>query len=140
MADVVAVMRRREARKFRNLSRRSRDERRTEHEQAVAVRMVGRFYGGHVVHLILLDYRYWLARRCGWNPLAAQWRHTGAKHADGRDVLYEPYASPLWLWWAGLHYTQRKQFTDMTPHGLRRASNALPSPTYLLIQKDLAAV
>jgi hypothetical protein len=93
---------------------------------------------GPVVHLILLDYRYWLARRCGWNPLAPQWRLSGLKTADGRDVLCHPQESRIWQWWTRLHWKHRQELARMTPHGLRRTLNGLPSPTYLLIQKDLA--
>jgi hypothetical protein len=134
----VAVARRRFARRARSEGRRAKDAERRKREHDVAVRMVGRFFGGSVVHLILLDYRYWLARRCGWNPLAPQWRLSGLKTADGRDVLCHPQESRIWQWWTRLHWKHRQELARMTPHGLRRTLNGLPSPTYLLIQKDLA--
>ncbi len=127
----------RECRRLRSLSRRERAEARRDREREVSIRMIGRFFNGDGIHLILLDYRYWLARRCQWNPLSPQWRITGAKYPDGRDILYDPKSSPMWLWWANLHHRQRYAISRMNPTGLRRASKSLQTPTYLSILKDL---
>lgn len=146
VSRIEAVQRRRDVRGLRRLSQEQRRQRRESREREIARRMVGRFFGGEAVHLVVLDYRYWLARRCGWDALSPAWRDTGANSADGKPILYHPLASPFWLWWAGsdgLHYTQREMFARLSPHGLRRSfksSNSLPSPTYLLIQRELASL
>lgn len=140
VATLEAVQRRRDSRESRTLTRREKEARREERERKIAHRMVGRIYGGQVIHLILLDYRFWLARRCGWNALSPDVRDTGKKGPDGRPVLSHPYSSSFWRWWRDLHYTQRKAFADMSPHTLRRgASVSLPSKTYLIVQRELAA-
>ena len=72
----------------------------------VAARMVRRFFGGQTPDLVVLDYRYWQARRCGWDVLDEQWRRVG-RMPNGSPVLCEPTETATWRWWTELNYKRR---------------------------------
>ncbi len=62
------------------------------------------------VPLIFLDYRYWQARRCGWNALDP---------TISRDPLLRPceaMRSVTWHWWTHLHYKQRGMLARLSRH------------------------
>lgn len=106
MASIEAIERRRANRKARNEMKRLRRER----EAKIAKRMFQRFYqNGRPVNLILLDYRYWQARRCGWDVMATSIR--------GK---VEPNDCETWQWWTGLHYESRGHFVRISQFRLLR--------------------
>lgn len=113
-AKIAAVANRRQNKASAREHERKRQEQRQQHEREVAVRMSGRFFPGQPVQLILLDYRYWQLRRCGWDLLKPEYSRT----AMGRAC--EPYDSHLLYFWSRLHHKTRDKIVRMSPHRLYR--------------------
>ena len=112
----AAVLNRRANRAARTMVKRERQRLRHEHERLVAARMIARFFGNRPLQLITLDYRYWQARRCEWDPVADSF----ARNAMGR--LCHPMESLAWYFWTRqVHPKAREQLVKMSPHRLRRA-------------------
>ena len=114
MASVEAVLRRRLNRKARHASREEKARQRAEKEREIAVRLKRRFFGeDEVIYACVLDWRYWQARRCGWDALAAEVRgkYLGA---DGKCHLYHPSESPFWYWWTRLHHENRNRLVCLS--------------------------
>jgi hypothetical protein len=109
-----AVGRRRLNRAARRQHERHRQEERQRHEREVAVRMTARFFPGEPVRLILLDYRYWQLRRCGWDLIKPEYSQTAA----GRPC--DPYDSHVLYFWSRLHHKVRDKIVRMSPHRLYR--------------------
>lgn len=56
-----------------------------------------------------LDYRYWQARRCGWDAMSAEMRR------NARGEPCHPKDSLFWHWWAiVLHWKQRSSMVGMS--------------------------
>lgn len=113
-AKIAAVANRRLNRASARRHERTRAEERQHHEREVAVRMVARFFPGAPVSLILLDYRYWQLRRCGWDLMKPEYSRT----ALGRAC--DPYDSHLLYFWGRLHHKTRDKIVRMSPHRLYR--------------------
>jgi hypothetical protein len=116
MASSAAVENRRLNRKADRLSRREKELKRIEHERAVALRMTVRFFPG-VNHppLMLLSYRYWQARRCGWDAMSKQ-------HAvDAQKRPVDPAEGQMWLWWCQMHWRERAHIVSLSKFRLVRA-------------------
>lgn len=113
-AKFAAVANRRLNRASARQHERQRQEQRQQHEREVAVRMAARFFPGEPVSLILLDYRYWQLRRCGWDLMKPEYSRT----AMGR--LCDPHDSHLLYFWGRLHPKTRDKIVRMTPHRLFR--------------------
>lgn len=66
--------------------------------------------------LLALDYRFWQARRCGWDVTDKAMRY------DGIDrPLLAPTDTPLWRWWVRIHYKQRSELVYLSKLRLLRA-------------------
>ena len=82
---------------------------REEEESRIAARMVRRVCGrGKPVPLIMLNYTYWQARRCGWDACSV----TLSRTADGKPC--DPSDSAFWRWWTGLHPQKRRQLQKLS--------------------------
>lgn len=110
----VAVANRRANRAARSLSERAKREQREARDRDVADRMTKRFYAGQMPSLMVLDYRYWQARRCGWDMLGEML----ARDPFGRPC--DPHAGVTWHFWKGLHYKTRSQLVVLSTFRLIR--------------------
>lgn len=113
MATTQAVHNRRENRKALHQSKTAKAAARRAYEQGVAVRMTQRFFPNKAIRLIWLDYRYWQARRCGWDA-------TDPSYAMG----YDPQSSPMWLWWTCLPWWSRMELVKLSGVRLKRLPTA----------------
>lgn len=114
MATGEAVARRRANRQARSTSDRSRREQREAFQRETARRMVVRFFAGRHVHLMQLDYRYWQARRCGWDPVAL---HVAL--ADS-GLPCDPHESSFWRFWVCVHWRSRDELVRLSTFRLLR--------------------
>ncbi len=108
MATLQAIENRRRNRRAASAAKADRRNRRpaAEREQAVAVRMKRRFFSGEDIDLMLLDYRYYQIRRCGWDVLSEGVRTIGHDRAGGR-ILCDATDTVQWRWWCSLHPKER---------------------------------
>lgn len=124
LTNQEAVERRRETRALRQIWQKQREEKRRsreEREQVIAREMVQRFYRGRVIYRIILTYRYWQARKCGFDACDAELRGAYVGE-DGRRHLFDPEDSRFWYWWAyQLHPEQRIRLVEMSNLRLVRA-------------------
>jgi len=114
MATIAATENRRANRQARRQIEDRRREQREQRERLVAVRMRTRFYKGHPVGLLAMDYRYWQLRRCGWDLLSADY----ARNARGEPC--DPQDSHLWWFWTRLHYRDREKLVLLSRFRLVR--------------------
>jgi hypothetical protein len=89
-----------------------------QHDREVAVRMTRRFFpsdrfpGGPP--LLTIDYRYWQARRCGWDALADKPR------VSAKGLETQPMSDAEWRWWTRLHYETRGYLVRLSAFKLTR--------------------
>ncbi len=110
----AAVANRRACRAARQVSEHERRLRRDERDRDVADRMTRRFYRGQMPALICFDYRYWQARRCGWDALSEDF----ARDPIGRPC--DPHNSVMWHFWTSLHYKTRSHLVTLSTFRLSR--------------------
>jgi hypothetical protein len=102
MATQEAVERRREFRRLRSSEKSERRKQREFRNAQWSERMIRRrFIPPDEVRLLHLDFRYWLARRCGWDALSKELA------CDEQRRSCDPAQSVFWLWWTGLHAATR---------------------------------
>jgi hypothetical protein len=117
MASTMAVERRRANRAARSASAHAKREQREAVQRETARRMVVRFYGGHHVHLMQLDYRYWQARSCGWDPASKELA------LSDRGTPCSPHESSFWRFWVCVHWRQREELVTLSNFRLVRHQN-----------------
>jgi hypothetical protein len=109
MASPAAVENVRKNRESKRQWRRRKEEERLKFEQGVAVRMTARFYPDlDTIPLMLLNYRYWQMRRCGWDAMSKRF----AIDLFGRPV--DPHDGVTWNWWCRIHWSHREKILAMT--------------------------
>lgn len=107
----LSVQNRRDNRAALQRSRRMRERDRLEFEAQVACKMNARFFNGRIPSIIVLDYRYWQMRRCGWDVV------------DDRSPFNEgldPRECSCWKWWTGIHWQQRANMVKLSHFRLRK--------------------
>ena len=105
MASPAAVHNRQQNRAAQTAHKRRRELDRQQFEADVSARMTARFFPGLAnPPLMVLSYRYWQARRCGWDPLSPLWAQ------DARGSKVDPQDGESWKWWCSIHPRQRQQF------------------------------
>lgn len=110
MANLQAVLRRRENRRAALRAETRKDAERERFERDVATRMKRLIFGAEAIpDLILIDYRYWQLRACGWDVVADKSLRRGS---DGKPC--DPSECQTWVWWTGLHWTQRRAIRGMS--------------------------
>lgn len=114
MASPEAVARRRSNRQARTVAEMSRREQREAAQRETARRMLVRFYGGRHVHLMQLDYRYWQARRCGWDPVSVN------VAVSDTGLGCDPHESSFWRFWVCVHWRQREELVRLSHFRLLR--------------------
>jgi hypothetical protein len=110
----AAVANRRTNRAARKSIEREKREKREALERQVAHRMTERFYRGQMPSLMVLDYRYWQARRCGWDMLSKEL----AIDPLGRPC--DPHVGETWCFWKRQHYKHRAQLVTLSIFRLYR--------------------
>jgi hypothetical protein len=73
----------------------------------VARGLTRRWYGlsAERIPLVMIDYRYWQALSCGWQPLEGR---------DENGAPMGPLAEWYGTWWCRLHYQTREMFVRMS--------------------------
>lgn len=84
--------------------------------ERVARNLTRRWYGlsAERIPMVMIDYRYWQALSCGWQPLVGK-----DENGSPMGPLAEWYG-----WWCGLHYRNRDTIVRMSRlngKGIRRA-------------------
>lgn len=114
-ASAEAVERRRMNRRARREAKHRKREDRMVKERVVAERMFRRFYHDRQPpHMIVLDYRYWQARRCGWDALSDE------LSIDRKGHPVDPHDGATWVWWTLLHWQQREWLASHSINRLLR--------------------
>lgn len=99
---------------------RAKAQRRDQHQRdsEVAVRMTRRFFPPVLYPegppLLTIDYRYWQARRCGWDALADKPR------VSAKGIETQPMSDEEWHWWTRLHYETRGYLVRLSAFKLTR--------------------
>jgi hypothetical protein len=90
----------------------ARRQRREEYERSLAKRMTVRFYGSMPASIMVLDYRYWMLRRCGWDVLTQRWS------IDDDGNATDAANSTIWKWWGRLGCDRRAELVYLSHHRL----------------------
>lgn len=88
-------------------AKRQKAKQRDEQQRIIVHRMIRRLYmGKEPSHFLCYDYRYWQARRCGWDLLSKEF----ALDAAGKPC--DPWDGEVWDWWRSIHPQQREYIAD----------------------------
>lgn len=94
---MVSATERKRRKEKQRVARQAERERK---QRKIAERMCLRF--GRPFTVLYLDYRYWTAKRCG----------------------FDPEIPSVWSWWRGLHPWDREMVLRYSPHDLIRPSSS----------------